>query len=1041
MQTIITSNGLNIIGQNSGETTAKYWIGYFGLAYVPDELRSRPSGAESVGEYDELKLGMTQLTTLGDNIYNLFQGSMKPEGLDTDIGESAAGKLYNECMYTANVMSRYRYVLDEDDNNQLIVLESHVDPDTNVEGVKEYDRFIGTKNLHESELPIPAPLYYQGEPVDYPSADIPDVSVSCDTRDYSASDSSDPGPGAGSDSWDCSNKYGWAKSDGNVFHGVPKVKDLQNGWQFQSVSNYNRFHAPANSAGYAVGYEPACRNISTATKLFPIGHYDVLSTKNDEKVAKVQYTVDINMKSVFTEVANRMTKYYDKDGNPVDRSAYKMSFKFNRVGIYAVPVALHAYTDSDSQNKENCANYNVQMQITGTSDEPILFAVMDLDSPVIMSEDGCLDYKLKFNVDYSVDDSGVVDSTSIFYNLYEDDAITWYKNQLIANASAANAITSLGVQMNYLRKQMNTIMPGSTTGCIINDTSSSYSYTTHGGIKNIKDVGSTSISDADAVVADISRTMWWGDANTLFNLPTGITPKMGDKVFDSMVFLGKYGNMFADKYSAGQQVQWGSDWIGIGKDMTLLESFLKAKGTIASTSSMLQPYNAPMVFTGGISLGGHGNGCTYGLMKIGSSIKHATKQSELLDEETDDIVSVQSVNDPVDPIQLNRVPVHAGEDDHFVVHSPHAGKVLTVLDDQELDGTLHIGLKKPQGGLNDTIIIQDDGVILPLKGLMPTTGWRNILYISNVHESVDAPNKRIRFSVLKNGEFTTYDKAADVLEYNPNYGLRPGQAKHIVWNTWYSLTANNTFGYDSEWSAYYDPYHDFGATVKSITDPVFAADANMSVGKTLRLITSYGEFDFTVTSINLATDTVTGDCRGVGPNNTYYFNNPGTYQIASVDVDGTTYTNLPLVSETTDLWHNYELVNPYTSLYIITDDLIDGVVYEIKVNIRSIASSRGGDGLVDGDFGGMNAPGLSNRPFYIYMYDKEGHGVDTYMWGDSEQQIPHSYYIRPTFNRVPTSGQQVAFAPGLGSSTTSPVLATAVVYIVKVDGKIYVMGY
>ncbi len=122
MQTIITSNGLNIIGQNSGETTAKYWIGYFGLAYVPDELRSRPSGAESVGEYDELKLGMTQLTTLGDNIYNLFQGAMKPEGLDTDIGESAAGKLYNECMYMANVMSRYRYVLDEDDNNQLIVL-------------------------------------------------------------------------------------------------------------------------------------------------------------------------------------------------------------------------------------------------------------------------------------------------------------------------------------------------------------------------------------------------------------------------------------------------------------------------------------------------------------------------------------------------------------------------------------------------------------------------------------------------------------------------------------------------------------------------------------------------------------------------------------------------------------------------------------------------------------------------------------------------------------------------------------------------------
>ena len=39
MKTIITNNGLNIMNQTRADGTVQYWIGYYGLAYVPDENR------------------------------------------------------------------------------------------------------------------------------------------------------------------------------------------------------------------------------------------------------------------------------------------------------------------------------------------------------------------------------------------------------------------------------------------------------------------------------------------------------------------------------------------------------------------------------------------------------------------------------------------------------------------------------------------------------------------------------------------------------------------------------------------------------------------------------------------------------------------------------------------------------------------------------------------------------------------------------------------------------------------------------------------
>ena len=52
------------------------------------------------------------------------------------------------------------------------------------------------------------------------------------------------------------------------------------------------------------------------------------------------------------------------------------------------------------------------------------------------------------------DNSQLIRDAGIFYNLYEDDAITWYQNQLIASASTANAVTDMGIELAYLKSQV-----------------------------------------------------------------------------------------------------------------------------------------------------------------------------------------------------------------------------------------------------------------------------------------------------------------------------------------------------------------------------------------------------------------------------------------------------------------------------------------------------------------------------------------------------------------------------------------------------------
>lgn len=534
MKTVITNNGLNLMNQTSASGSTQFWIGYFGLAYVPDEKRDYEDDSETM---DLISPDMTTLTVSGDVIYNVFQGAMTPVGLDTDVGETAAYKLFNECMYSGSVTSHYRYVLDENGNNRLVVFadsSAYSSNDENPAGLVEYDSYSGATENAASELPVPAPLYYMGEPSDYQNPpNSPDDKISSDTRVYSSNATDAELPDITSDSWDNNDKYSWASSLGNTYAETLSNKDsyhvLTKYWQYQSVSNFNRFHGAANVSGYAVGYEPACRNISKATKLFPISHYDVISTKDDVTVANVKYTIEVDLASVFSKVSAQSTQYYDSTLAKTSADDYRMGFKFNRIGIYAVPVSLHAF-NTDTAGNESCENHSIQMQISGNS-EPVLFAAMDLPSPVVLTEDGIHKYTFSFQVNLE-NSSSIIKDSSVYYNLYESDAITWYKNQLIANASTAEAVTTLGVQLNYMRHQLNNMSSGSAV-CGISDDGDMYGYG-NSGLKNIVD-------------ASYSST---GAVRGIYTYPEGVSiPALGAEG-EAPYKSGKY-SMTLGKDSAG----------------------------------------------------------------------------------------------------------------------------------------------------------------------------------------------------------------------------------------------------------------------------------------------------------------------------------------------------------------------------------------------------------------------------------------------------------------------------------------------------------
>lgn len=489
--TVITKAGKDLLSRvpASGEPT--YWVGYYGVAFVPSDGR-RENGP------DELKADMTALTKTGDHIYNLWQGSMVASGYAQ--GTSAA-ELGGMAMYTSNLMSRFRYVLDKDGNNNLVMFRGTSDSSvSDVSGAVAY-RGAGAGGT----LPLPAPLFYttsdkgySNPPTasefvndttdsdsydDYPMVDdLP--AVTTDTRAYMGAtpeipvdgEFEAPLSGVNDRLWVSASKtYQQEGLNGDASTPVePGFNQLcKQYWKFKSISNYNRYHAPASAEGFLVDYEPACRNMAKVTKYFPINHYKVVNAKEGaststmgRKVAStLRFTIELSLDDIHNTTALRAITQNDEPTSGVESiggtdlfQTKESSIKFNRIGLYAVPMTVHRFYDTfnNTDSRKACRDFRVQFEVDGNA-EPVLFAVIDLDTTVYLREGSGEASTYKVNVDINLgdkDDGAIIRDAAVFYNMYEESSITWYENQLIATASQVEAVTNLALDMGVMKQRM-----------------------------------------------------------------------------------------------------------------------------------------------------------------------------------------------------------------------------------------------------------------------------------------------------------------------------------------------------------------------------------------------------------------------------------------------------------------------------------------------------------------------------------------------------------------------------------------------------------
>lgn len=533
---VITNKGLVLLGDSplSGANQT-YWLGYFGFAYVPDEAKTG---------LDELTPTIPRLTTNGDMIYNIWQGSMTPNGNMTDVGGSNASDLYSQCQYTNNITANFRYSVDKATGKNTLTVyrrgdDGKLDQWGNAfEGVSvEADDTIA--QAHQS-LPIPAPLFYKGSGTrdDY-------IKVTGDPRNYDAK----------TDLWEaCTSTSTWNPVPANVCGSTPDTINAET-----YISNFNKYHAPAISNGYMVGQEPSCRNMATVTKYFPVAHYSVESTEGS-KVAALKLTLEIDMDNIASKVANRTNYAVDsKNSKELDavRNLKPIGFKFNRVGIYAVPMAVHQY--SYEEQTSECRNArDIQYQVIG-DEEPILFAVIDLDQVITVEEGSAIgSWKQSFVINFGMagDNSVIERNPVVYYNLYEDDSIVWYKNQLIANASAAEAVTNLGIEMNYLKNQIENIRSGESCGLGFSGDEYALVGHTHNYMKNIVDstnVNNGAVRGIYTAPEGHTYTVYRTNGQPYDELPEVMFELKSYKVGDNSFVLGK-NNICAGKYSINQSV-------------------------------------------------------------------------------------------------------------------------------------------------------------------------------------------------------------------------------------------------------------------------------------------------------------------------------------------------------------------------------------------------------------------------------------------------------------------------------------------------------
>lgn len=488
------------MASSSKATGQHWWLGWYALAYVPDELQEE--------EGEKLRPTMTKLTEEGDIIYNIFQGDMNGDGYQT----TKASSRFKSVNYDSNIKKNYRYVLDGSGRNNLVTF---VDGKHGLKGACVYkgvqvvpsrdDNEIGHEN---SEIPLPAPLLYTGVkaagegwsangmniflgsgndsiekfyPVEKDSDNLTIPRVSADFRNYEGYKNGLPKLDDGEQNYpdsltDIENEGvdhdGWFPSVNTYTQNdetdmdEPYNQYCRQYWKVLSISNFNKYCAPVNAAGLLYDENTGCRNMAKATKYFPISDYSVTSTA---KTADNEYATGIKLKVQLKLNGNAEDGSYFKDvetgseGNvatlnpsPSEEeqalfNTQQVSFRFNRIGIYAVPMRQYGCSGDEGEMK-------AQFQID-TEAEPVLFAVCEWDSPVTLSDsgEGLSEFQSDIFIDLSaaVEDSSVIRESAVFYNLYEDDAIDWYKNQLVANASIAEALVNMQIEMGYLRDQKN----------------------------------------------------------------------------------------------------------------------------------------------------------------------------------------------------------------------------------------------------------------------------------------------------------------------------------------------------------------------------------------------------------------------------------------------------------------------------------------------------------------------------------------------------------------------------------------------------------
>jgi hypothetical protein len=493
----LTARGREILSPNTLQGGETYWVGYFGLAYVPDQ-----------GRFSDKQTRLINDNEHGDYIYNLWQGDLVNEG-----HLIASDNLRKLTMYDRNLTSNFRYMYDDEkDCNRLVTWTTKDDSESGSssyvrEGYHIYNGITQGESNNtgdtdtESELPCPAPLFYAGgsasygtapgNPADFMETVSPDwpkckvnnydcPMVTPDMRAY-------PGTWAGATGSD----WDWVPQNAGKYDTLPSyitrktaagedgAESLDQYAKFLSVSNFNKEHGHVSAEGYNVGYQESCHNMSMVTRLFPIASYELTATsepstndpnRSERGSAKsIKYVIRMDLKSAYQGVRAYLdTLTYQKSDTegvePEDIALYTSkkpnSFKFNRIGIYAVPVTIrHFYKEGDAANRKDCRATHYQMEISPDA-KPELFAVMQVDE-VCMSEDGSFglsDYNTTFvlNLENVSDNTSLCTNPEVYYNLAENEAITWYQNQLIATAGLSEAVTNLGVNMAHMMNRLNT---------------------------------------------------------------------------------------------------------------------------------------------------------------------------------------------------------------------------------------------------------------------------------------------------------------------------------------------------------------------------------------------------------------------------------------------------------------------------------------------------------------------------------------------------------------------------------------------------------